>query len=146
MHMQVVWGRILPDRWSAFAAAYKEAIARRGEVRGLRDQWLLRAQNDPDAGYSISLWESEADMQAYWQSPGRAEGMALLQPFFANQYTITHCEVRMAVRGAGPPPHDRALHAGLSRLEPGRHRRQRPRSYRLTSERCVMAELDKDEV
>ena len=43
--------------------------------------------------------ESEADMQAYWQSPGRAEGMALLQPFFSNQYTTTHCEVRMAARG-----------------------------------------------
>jgi heme-degrading monooxygenase HmoA len=100
MHMQVVWGRILAGRWDAFEAAYKEAIARRGEVKGLKDQWLLRDQNDPDAGYSISLWESEADMQAYWQSPKRAEGMALLQPFFANQYTTTHCEVRMAVRGA----------------------------------------------
>jgi heme-degrading monooxygenase HmoA len=99
MHMQVVWGRILPGRWSAFEVAYREAIARRGEVRGLKDQWLLRDQNDPDAGYSISLWESEADMQAYWQSPGRAEGMALLQPFFSNQYTTTHCEVRMAARG-----------------------------------------------
>src|SRR3954465_10362695 len=93
-------GKILPDGWDAFEAAYKEALARRGEVRGLKDQWLLRDQNDPDAGYSISLWESEADMQTYWESPGRAEGMALLQPFFANQYTTTHCDVRMAARGA----------------------------------------------
>ena len=37
MHMQIVWGRILPGRWDAFEAAYKEAIARRGEVRGLKD-------------------------------------------------------------------------------------------------------------
>jgi heme-degrading monooxygenase HmoA len=100
MHMRIIWGRILPGRWDAFEAAYKEAISRRGDVRGLKDQWLLRDQNDPDAGYSVSLWESEAAMHAYWQSPARAEGMALLQPFFANQYTVTRCEVRTAVRGA----------------------------------------------
>jgi len=99
MTMRIVWGRILPGRWDAFEAAYKEAIVRRGEVRGPKDQWLLRDQNDLDAGYSISPWESETDMQAYWRSPGWAEGMALPQPFFANQYTTTHCEVRMAARG-----------------------------------------------
>lgn len=100
MHMRIVWGRILPGRWDAFEAAYKEAVARRGELRGLKDQWLLRDKNDPEAGYSISLWESEADMHAYRESPAWTEGMALLQPFFANQYTITHCEVRAAARGA----------------------------------------------
>jgi heme-degrading monooxygenase HmoA len=99
MQMRIVWGRILPGRWDAFEAAYQEAIARRGAVTGLKDQWLLRDQNDPDAGYSISLWESEADMRAYWESSQRSEGMALLQPFFANQYTVTQCDVRMAVRG-----------------------------------------------
>ena len=99
MHMRIVWGRILPGRWDAFEAVYKEAIARRGEVRGLKDQLLLRDQNDPDAGYSVSLWESEAGMHAYWEDPARAEGVARLQPFFANQYPITHCDVRMAVPG-----------------------------------------------
>jgi len=96
MHMQVVWGRILPGRWSAFEAAYKEAIARRGEVRGLRDQWLLRDQNDPDAGYSISVWDTEADMRAFWDSKKREEAMALLRPYFLNQFTVTHCEVRFS--------------------------------------------------
>lgn len=41
-----------------------------------------------------------ADMQAYWEGPARAEGMALLQPFFANQYTVTHCEVQTYTRDA----------------------------------------------
>ena len=100
MHMRIVWGRILPGRWDAFEAVYKEAIARRGEVGGLKDQWLLRDQNDPDAGYSVSLWESEADMHAYSESQARAERAAKLQPFFANQFTITHCDVRMAARDA----------------------------------------------
>ena len=100
MHMQIVWGRILPGRWNAFEAAYKEAIARRGEVRGLRDQWLLRDQNDPDAGYSISLWESKADMQVLLAEPRAVGGYGpCSSPSSANQYTTTHCEVRVAARG-----------------------------------------------
>jgi heme-degrading monooxygenase HmoA len=100
MHMQIVWGKILPGQWDAFEAAFKMATARHHEVKGLRSRWLLRDRNDPDAGYSVSLWESEADMQAFWESPARREGMALIQPFFANQYTVTQCEVRVAVAGA----------------------------------------------
>jgi hypothetical protein len=48
----------------------------------------------------VWLWESEAEMRALLGSPERSEGMALIQPFFANQYTVTHCDVRMAARGA----------------------------------------------
>ena len=99
MHMQIVWGKILPGQWDAFEAAYRRAVAGHGELKGLKSRWLLRDQNDPDAGYSVSLWESEADMKAFWDSPRRSEGMGLIQPFFANQYTVTQCDVRVAVAG-----------------------------------------------
>jgi heme-degrading monooxygenase HmoA len=52
-------------------------------------------QNDPDAGYSISQWESEEDMRAFWDSKKRGEAMAVLQPFYVNQFTITNCAVRI---------------------------------------------------
>jgi heme-degrading monooxygenase HmoA len=96
MQMRIIWGKILPGQWDAFEAAFKKALEIRGEVQGLKGQWLLRDQNDPDAGYSISQWESEADMQAFWDSPKRREAMAVLQPFFVNQFTVTHCTVRVA--------------------------------------------------
>jgi heme-degrading monooxygenase HmoA len=94
MHMRIVWGRILPGQWDGFEAAYKKASAMRGEVKGLKTQWLVRDQNDRDAGYSISLWDSDEDMRAFWDSPKRSEAMAVIQPFFANQYTTTNCEVK----------------------------------------------------
>ena len=97
--MQIVWGKILPGQWDAFEAAYKKATAGHREVKGLKSRWLLRDRNDQDAGYSVSLWESEADMRAYRESPARSGVAGALQPFFANQYTTTHCDVRMAVRG-----------------------------------------------
>ena len=94
MHMRIVWGRILPGQWDGFEAAYKKASAMRGEVKGLKSQWLVRDQNDRDAGYSISLWDSAKGMHAFWDSPKRQEAMAVIQPFFANQYTTTNCEVK----------------------------------------------------
>jgi heme-degrading monooxygenase HmoA len=68
MQMRIIWGKILPGQWDAFEAAFKQALEIRGEVKGLKRQWLLRDQNDPDAGYSISEWESADDMRAYWDS------------------------------------------------------------------------------
>ncbi|MBV8703327.1 MAG: antibiotic biosynthesis monooxygenase, partial [Acetobacteraceae bacterium] len=73
MQMRVVWGKILPGQWDAFEAAYKRAMTARGRVNGLRGQWLIRDQNDHDSGYSITLWESDADMRAYWDSDKRRE-------------------------------------------------------------------------
>ena len=93
MHMRIVWGRILPGQWDGFEAAYK-ASAMRGEVKQKIAQWLVRDQNDRDAGYSISLWDSDEDMRAFWDSPKRTEAMAVIQPFFVNQCTTTNCEVK----------------------------------------------------
>jgi heme-degrading monooxygenase HmoA len=96
MQMRIIWGKILPGQWGAFEAAFKKALEIRGEVKGLKGQWLLQDQNDPDAGYSISEWESEEDMRAFWDSKKRGEAMAVLQPFYVNQFTITNCAVRVA--------------------------------------------------
>jgi heme-degrading monooxygenase HmoA len=94
MYMRIIWGRIVSGQWDGFEAAYKKATSLRGDVKGLKNQWLARDQADPDAGYSITLWESEADMRAFWDSKKREEAMALLRPFFLNQFTVTQCEVR----------------------------------------------------
>src|SRR6185503_6415552 len=93
MYMRIIWGRIVAGQWDGFEAAYKKATSLRGGVKGLKNQWLARDQADPDAGYSITLWESEADMRAFWDSKKREEAIALLRPFFLNQFTVTQCEV-----------------------------------------------------
>jgi hypothetical protein len=34
-------------------------------------------------------------MRAFWDSKKRNEAMAILQPFYVNQYTITNCALRI---------------------------------------------------
>ena len=36
MYMRIVWGRIVPGKWNEFEAAFKAAMATRGELKGLR--------------------------------------------------------------------------------------------------------------
>lgn len=95
MHMRIVWGRIVPGQWEKFEAAFEQAIKISGSPKGLNDRWLARDQADPDAGYSITLWESEGDMKSFWDSSARTEAMDLLRPYFMNQYTVTECEIRL---------------------------------------------------
>ena len=49
MEMRIIWGKIMPGQWDAFEAAFQKALEIRGQVKGLKAQWLLRDQNDPDA-------------------------------------------------------------------------------------------------
>jgi len=54
MYMRIIWGKILPGQWDAFEAAFRKALEIRGEPKGLRGQWLIRDENDSDAGYYSS--------------------------------------------------------------------------------------------
>lgn len=94
MYMRIVWGKILPGKWDQFEAAFKRAMTTRGEPKGLKNHWLARDQQDPNAGYSITLWNSETEMKTFWDSDKRKEVMAPLEPFYVNQFTTTHCEVK----------------------------------------------------
>ena len=49
MYMRIVWGKILPGKWAEFEAAFKASMATRGDPKGLRNHWLARDQNDPNA-------------------------------------------------------------------------------------------------
>ena len=93
MYMRIVWGKILPGKWNEFEVAFKTAMTTRGEVKGLKDHWLARDQNDANAGFSITLWDTDSAMQTFWDSQKRKDVMAPLEPFYVNQFTTTNCEV-----------------------------------------------------
>ena len=99
MHMRIVWGKIVPGKWNEFETAFKAAMTARGSVKGLVNHWLARDQADANAGYSITVWESEKDMMAFWDSDKRHAVTAPLEPFYVNQFTTTLCEVKYAMHG-----------------------------------------------
>lgn len=95
MYMRIVRGRIVSGQWDAFESAFEQAVQMIGSPAGFKGRWLARDKSDADTGCSITLWESEADMKAFWNSKERTESMSLLQPYFVNEYTVSEYEVRL---------------------------------------------------
>jgi quinol monooxygenase YgiN len=97
MMLRIIHGKLKPGTWDAFERAYKDTMAKASKIPGLRGRWLARAVDDPDAGYTMSLWESEAAMRSY-EKGEILQKIILppLTPFFSGEYTTTCCEVRFA--------------------------------------------------
>jgi len=97
MMVRIIHGTLKPGTWDSYELAYKEVMMKAGKISGLRGRWLARAVDDPNAGYSISLWENEAAMRAYESGDVLARTvLPKLKPFFSGEYTTTHCEMRFA--------------------------------------------------
>lgn len=95
MHARISWGKIQPGQWDAFEDAFKKAVAGSGPQPGLRGRFLFRDTNDADAGFTLSLWDSEAEMSAYESSDTmQKEVLPAIEPFFTGEYTTTHVEAR----------------------------------------------------
>ncbi len=99
MFIRIIWGKVRLGQWPEFERAYKQGLALSGTVKGLKGRWLAEDVDDRDAGFSISLWDSDADMRAYATSPlFKDKVIPLVQPFFVGEYKETVCEVRVVDR------------------------------------------------
>jgi heme-degrading monooxygenase HmoA len=97
MLMRIIHGKLKPGSWNDFEAAYKETVVKAGAIPGLRARWLAHDVEDPDWGYTISLWEDEEALRKYEASPLLRESfLPKLKPFFSGDYSTAHCEVRVA--------------------------------------------------
>jgi heme-degrading monooxygenase HmoA len=94
MMMRISWGRVRQGSWDDYQQAYERVMAgEAGRLKGLRGRWLARDTADTDAGYTMSLWDSEEDYRAYEQSDAYREITAALQPYFSGEYRTSHCQV-----------------------------------------------------
>ena len=94
MYARLSWGKIQAGKWGAFETAFKDAVAKAGAQPGLKGRMLLRDSNDENAGFTLSLWESEKAMRDYEASDTmKSVVLPAIEPFFIGQYNTTFCEV-----------------------------------------------------
>src|SRR5260370_37515327 len=96
MYKRIVWGKVRPGQWEQYEEAYNNVLRPgRENIRGLKGRWLARDIGDPDAGYSVSLWESTEALERYGSSDlFRPKGVPALQALFVNDVKADHCEER----------------------------------------------------
>ena len=94
MIMRITWGKLRAGTWDEFEQAYHATVAGK-EVTGLQGRWLAQDVNDPDGGFSVSLWDTVENLQAYEQSELYQQQItSALQPFFAGEFTTYRCDVK----------------------------------------------------
>jgi heme-degrading monooxygenase HmoA len=92
MIMRVTWGKIRPGKWDDYEKLWKEHVRQTADTPGLKARWLLRDGDNPDSGYSLSLWDSAEDFDAYSTKEHALAGE--MAECFVGQYVTTPCEVR----------------------------------------------------
>lgn len=94
MYMRITMGRTKPGSWDDFEAAYRQHIEDK-PVGGLQARWLVRATSDVNTFFTISLWQTLADMERYERSDAvRRQVLRHIAPHLNGVSSAHHCEVR----------------------------------------------------
>lgn len=94
MFSRISWGKIQDGKWEEFEAAFKDVVAKAGPQPGLKGRMLLRDKVDPNAGFTISIWETEQDMKNYENSETMKDlVLPAVEPFFTGEYRTNFVEV-----------------------------------------------------
>lgn len=92
--LRITRGKIRPGTWDQFEKALHQSVQKVGHVPGLISRSLARDLNDPDQGYSLSVWESLEAAENYEKSELAKIVTPQLQSFFTGDYRSDHCEIR----------------------------------------------------
>ena len=105
MYMRIAWGRLKPGHWGAyqdaFEAAYRDAV-----LPGLKARYLIQDVTQPDSGFSISIWETEADLAAYDRSEFLARHTELMKEHFTGVFNVQRCRIAAAHQFGSASPDD----------------------------------------
>lgn len=97
MFVRITWGKIKPGQWQGYEDAYKKGTALTSDAPGLKGRWLVQDMADPDAGYSVTLWENEKDMRGYRDTKVfKEQVLPLVKPFFVGDYETKFCRVKVS--------------------------------------------------
>ena len=92
--LRITRGKIQPGTWDQFEAALNDAVKEMGHVPGLISRSLVRNVDDPDEGYTISVWESMDAVEKYEKDELAQSVFPKIKAFFTGDYRTDHCEVR----------------------------------------------------
>ena len=95
MYMRIGWGKLRPGQWAKYAAAYEQTIPVSEGMPGFIGRWLGKDADDPDSGYTVSLWETKEDLDR-WDELSRNTLLPAMEPYFTGEFRISRCEVAIS--------------------------------------------------
>lgn len=95
MIARISWGKVKPGTWPLFEEAYVTGTKGR-KIAGLDGRWLCQDEADPDAGFTVSFWESPEALEAYEGGEEFRKLSKSFEPFFVGEYKTYRCAVKYA--------------------------------------------------
>lgn len=93
MYARISWGRVNPGEWDNYERAFTQAVGEAGVIDGLVSRTLSRDLDDPDTGYTVSVWESVEAMETY-EAGGKAGAIVRqIKPYFGGAFVTNRLEV-----------------------------------------------------
>ena len=106
MYMRISWGRVNPGQWEDYERAFLQALEDAGPIDGLVARTISRDLDDPDTGYSVSVWETEEAMDAYEKGASSNAIVPKIKEYFGGAFVTNKLEVVFEERydraGASP--------------------------------------------
>jgi heme-degrading monooxygenase HmoA len=98
MFIRISWGRIQPGKWDEYERRFDKLVATQTEAGGPKRRLLVRDLDEPDAGFAISIFETEQEMRAWGVDPAARERVqAEMADIYIGDYRIRQCEVRREI-------------------------------------------------
>lgn len=91
MLLRVIRTRVEKGRWREFEEGLLADETDVQGISGLRARWLVRDVDDPDAGFIIVVWDSEADTLGFERDSQRHK---LLTKPLPGEFEFHLCETR----------------------------------------------------
>jgi heme-degrading monooxygenase HmoA len=98
MFMRISWGRIRPGKWNEYERRFDKLVAVQTEAGGPKRRLLVRDLDEPDAGFAISIFETEQEMRAWGKdSEARQRVQTEMADIYIGEYRTRQCEVRRQI-------------------------------------------------
>ena len=92
--LRITRGRVRHGSWNEYELALRRIIAEAGNVPGLLSRTLAQDLDDPDAGYTISLWESQEAIEAYERRLDVQDFRSMLHHLFQGDFSSSLCNIK----------------------------------------------------
>lgn len=98
MFMRISWGRVKSGQWEEYERRFDKLSGEQAAGWGPKRRWLVRDLDEPDAGFALSLFDTEGEMRAYSNDAAiRQRIQSEFGDLYVGDYRTRLCEVRRTI-------------------------------------------------
>jgi heme-degrading monooxygenase HmoA len=96
MFMRIGWRRIRERQWQEYERRFKKLAQVNVAQDGPKRRWQVRDLDEPDAGFAISVFDTENETGNWADNPPARERVKQeMSDLYVDDYRVRNCQVRL---------------------------------------------------